>query len=131
MIVTLLMVVGILYLALQLEDKFSIPSPLGLIGLSFAIHYGFSKVPVLTGDADHFAALVVFLLPVLLISDSLELKLADLKAHGVSLMYLAVVAVLLSVGMALLSTFIYSGILLFIIGVNRQQFLAEKLAESH
>ena len=102
MIVTLLMVVGILYLALQLEDKFRIPSPLGLIALSFAIHYGFSKVPVLTGDAEHFAALVVFLLPVLLISDSLELKLADLKVHGISLMYLAVVAVVLSVGMALL-----------------------------
>ncbi len=102
MIVTLLMIVCILYLALQLEDKFSVPSPLGLIALSFVAHYGFQQAPVLTGDAEHFAALVIFLLPVLLISDSLEIKLADLKEHGLSLLYLSVVAVVLSVGMALL-----------------------------
>jgi CPA1 family monovalent cation:H+ antiporter len=102
MITILLMIAGILYLALQLEDKLNVPSPLGLIALSFAAHYGFQQVPVLTGDAEHFATLVIFLLPVLLISDSLELKLADLKEHGLSLLYLAVVAVILSVGMALL-----------------------------
>jgi len=101
MIPTLLMIAGILYLALQLEDKFKIPSPLGLIALSFAAHYGFQQAPVLTGDAEHFASLVVFLLPILLISDSLELRLADLKEHGLSLLYLAVVAVILSVAMAL------------------------------
>jgi CPA1 family monovalent cation:H+ antiporter len=110
MIVVLLMIVSILYLALQLEDKLRIPSPLGLITLSFLAHYGFSQVPVLTGDAEHFAALVIFLLPVLLISDSLELKLADLKKHGISLMYLSVVAVILSVGMALLmSDWLFAG----------------------
>jgi len=102
MIVTLLMIAGILYLALQLEDKLRIPSPLGLIALSFAAHYTFQQVPVLTGDAEHFATLVVFLLPILLISDSLEIKLSDLKEHGLSLLYLAVVAVVLSIVMALL-----------------------------
>ncbi|HXH72829.1 MAG TPA: cation:proton antiporter [Mariprofundaceae bacterium] len=102
MIATLLAIAGILYLALQLEDKLRIPSPLGLIGLSFLAHYGLQLVPNLTGDPEHFAALVVFLLPVLLISDSLELKVADLKKHGLSLFALAVVAVVLSVLMALL-----------------------------
>ena len=102
MIETLLMIAGILYLALQLEDKLRIPSPLGLIALSFAAHYAFEQVPVLTGDAEHFAALVIFLLPVLLISDSLELKVADLKEHGLSLLYLAVAAVVLSLVTALL-----------------------------
>ncbi|MGA8148868.1 MAG: cation:proton antiporter [Gallionellaceae bacterium] len=56
---------------------------------------------MLTGDAEHFASLVIFLLPILLISDSLELKVPDLKQHGLSLLYLAVVAVVLSVIMAL------------------------------
>ncbi len=101
MIETLLVVAGILYLALQLEDKLKIPSPLGLIALSFAVHYVFRQLPVLTVDAAHFAALVIFLLPILLISDSLEIKLADLKEHGLSLLYLAVVAVALSLVMAL------------------------------
>ncbi len=102
MIVTLLMIAGILFLALQLEDKFGIPSPLGLIALSFLAHFGIQQVPVLTGDAEHFATLVVFLLPILLISDSLEIKVADMKEHGLSLLYLSVVAVILSVLTALL-----------------------------
>ena len=101
MIATLLMIAGILFLALQLEEKFKIPSPLGLIALSFLGHYGFQQIPVITGDAEHFSLLVVFLLPILLISDSLEIKLADLKEHGLSLLYLSVVAVALSVLMAL------------------------------
>ncbi len=101
MIATLLMVAGILFLALQLEEKFRLPSPLGLIALSFVAHYSFQQVPVLTGDAEHFALLVIFLLPILLISDSLELKVADLKEHGLSLLYLAVASVVLSVVMAL------------------------------
>jgi CPA1 family monovalent cation:H+ antiporter len=113
MIVTLLMIAGILFLALQLEDKLRIPSPLGLIALSFAVHFGFQQVPVLTGNEDQFASLVVFLLPILLISDSLELKIADLKEHGLSLLYLAVVTVILSVMMALLvSNWLFSRITL-------------------
>jgi CPA1 family monovalent cation:H+ antiporter len=113
MIVTLLMIAGILFLALQLEDKLGIPSPLGLIALSFLAHFGFQQVPVLTGDAEHFATLVVFLLPILLISDSLELKVADLKEHGLSLLYLAVVAVILSVLTALLvSSWLFADITL-------------------
>lgn len=109
MITTLLMLAGILYLALQLEDKLKVPSPLGLIALSLAFHYFFDQVPVLTGDADHFAALVVFLLPILLISDSLEIKIIDLQRHGLSLLYLTVVAVILSILMSLpLSDWIFS-----------------------
>ncbi len=101
MITTLIMVASILFLGLQLEDKFKIPSPLGLITLSFVAHYVSRQVPIMTGDADSFATLVIFLLPILLISDSLELKLRDLKAHGLSLLYLSIVAVSLSILMAL------------------------------
>jgi len=103
MVVTLLVVCAILFVALQLEEKFKVPSPLGLIGLSFLAHYLFSGTPMLTGDTEHFAALVLLLLPVLLITDSFELTVADLKEHGLSLIYLAVVAVSLSVGLALLT----------------------------
>ncbi|MDQ6973247.1 MAG: cation:proton antiporter [Mariprofundaceae bacterium] len=102
MIITLLAITGILYLALQLEDKFKIPSPLGLIALSYLFHAFLGKEFMLTGDAEHFAILVLFLLPVLLISDSLELSVDDLKQHGLSLFALAVVAVSLSVVAALL-----------------------------
>jgi len=102
MVITLLAIVSVLYLALQLEDKFKVPSPLGLIVLSFIFHALMGDVFMLTGDAEHFALLVLLLLPILLISDSLELSVADLKEHGLSLFYLAVVAVSLSVLAALL-----------------------------
>ncbi len=102
MVITLLAIVSVLYLALQLEDKLKVPSPLGLIVLSFIFHALMGDVFMLTGDAEHFALLVLLLLPILLISDSLELTVADLKEHGLSLFYLAVVAVALSVLAALL-----------------------------
>jgi len=102
MIITVLSIAAILYLALQLEDKAKVPSPVGLIALSFAFHLAFGDLFLLSGDPEHFAALVLLLLPVLLIADSLELKVDELKEHGLSLFYLAVVAVALSVVMALL-----------------------------
>jgi len=102
MIITVLSIAAILYLTLQLEDKFKIPSPVGLIALSFIFHVVFHDPFMLTGDEQHFAALVILLLPILLISDSLELNVEDLKTHGLSLFYLAVVAVALSVVTALL-----------------------------
>ena len=102
MVITLLAIASVLYLALQLEDKFKVPSPLGLIVLSFIFHALMGDVFMLTGDAEHFAELVILLLPILLIADSLELSVADLKEHGLSLFFLAVVAVALSVLAALL-----------------------------
>lgn len=102
MIITVLSIAAILYLTLQLEDKLKIPSPVGLIALSYIFHAAFHDPFMLTGDESHFAALVILLLPILLISDSLELSVDDLKKHGFSLFYLAVVAVALSVVTALL-----------------------------
>ncbi len=102
MIITVLSIAAILYLALQLEDKLKVPSPVGLIALSFGFHALFGDLFVLSGDTRHFAELVILLLPILLIADSLELKVEELKEHGLSLFYLAVVAVALSVVIALL-----------------------------
>jgi len=96
MIETVLAVAAILYLALQIEDKLSVPSPLSLITLSFTLYYLLPEIG-LARDANQFAALVMLLLPILLIGDSLELRVADLKEHALSLFYLAVIAVALSV----------------------------------
>jgi len=100
MIEAVLAIAAILYLALQIEDKLGIPSPLSLIALSFGLHLIAPDLGV-TQDTGHFAALVLVLLPILLISDSLELKLAELKTHALSLFYLAVVTVGLSVVVAI------------------------------
>lgn len=103
MIITLLSIALILYLALQLSDKLRVPSPLGLIALAFAFNFLFPDAVTLMADPEHFAALVILLLPILLISDSLEIRLDDLKEHGFSLFYLAVVAVALSVVVAVMT----------------------------
>ncbi|MDX8392302.1 MAG: cation:proton antiporter [Mariprofundaceae bacterium] len=96
MIETVLAVAAILYLALQLEDKLSIPSPLSLIALSLGLYHLLPEIGI-ANNAGEFAALVLVLLPILLISDSMELTVVDLKKHALSLFYLAVVAVALSV----------------------------------
>ncbi len=101
MIATLLMVCGILYLALQMQERWGVPSPLGLLALAFASHLMFPGLPAITTDMPQFAELVILLLPVLLISDALQLKLEDLRAQVFSLFFLAVVAVALSVLLAL------------------------------
>ncbi len=103
MVITLLSIVGILYLALEMQDRLKIPSPLSLIVLSYFVHLLAQQIPLLTGDPERFAVLVILLLPVLLISDSLELRIEDLKEHGLSLFYLAVVAVALSVVLGILT----------------------------
>ena len=67
MIITVLAIAAILYLALQLEDKLKIPSPVGLIGLSALFHLGLDDPFKLTTDTRHFAELVLLLLPVLVL----------------------------------------------------------------
>lgn len=101
MIEMVLAVTVILYLALQVEDKLRIPSPLSLIAFSFVAHLIMPEVEF-AADAEKFAAIVLLLLPILLVADSLELRLDDLKEHALSLFYLAVVAVVLSVVAAIL-----------------------------
>ncbi len=96
MIETVLAVAAILYLALQIEDKLRIPSPLSLIALSLTLYYLLPEIGI-AKNATEFASLVLVLLPILLISDSMELNVSDLKKHALSLFYLAVVSVALSV----------------------------------
>ena len=109
MILILLSIASILYFALQLEDKLKIPSPLGLIILSFIFDHFFLASPMFTTNPANFAVLVLFLLPILLIGDSLELNVEDLKENGLSLFYLAVVAVALSIITAIFTADIIFG----------------------
>lgn len=100
MIEVVLAVAAILYLALKIEDTIGLPSPLSLIALSFILHVLKPDLGI-TADTRQFADLVLMLLPVLLISDALELKLEELREHALSLFYLAVVTVALSIVVAL------------------------------
>ena len=95
MILTLLLVLSILFLAIEFQKHFKIPSPISLIVLSYLFYYSFPNMVLFSEET--FAELVLFLIPILIASDALQLKLDDLKKHGWSLVYLALVAVVLSI----------------------------------
>ncbi len=95
MILTLLQLLAVLFIAIEAQKHFKIPSPISLITLSYLFYYIFPEFTLFSQES--FAELVLFLIPILITSDALQLSLHDLKRNGWSLFYLAVVAVVLSV----------------------------------
>jgi len=95
MILTLLVLLTILFISIELQKYFKIPSPITLIGLSYAFYYMFPNM-VLFSEAT-FANLVLFLIPILIAADALLLNLEDLKKNALSLLYLAVLSVAISI----------------------------------
>lgn len=96
MILTLLVLLTILFIAIETQKYFKIPSPITLIGLSYAFYYIFPN-KVLFSD-ESFADLVILLIPILITADALQLKLSDLKKNALSLFYVAAFSVVISVG---------------------------------
>jgi CPA1 family monovalent cation:H+ antiporter len=100
MILTLLLILSVLFLSIEFQKHFKIPAPISLIVLSYLFYYIFPHMILFSEEA--FAHLVLFLIPILIASDALMLKLDDLKKNGWSLLYLAVIAVVLSILFGLL-----------------------------
>ena len=96
MILTLLLLLTILFISIELQKYFKIPSPITLIGLSYSFYYMFPNMVLFSEES--FAELVLFLIPILIAADALQLKLEDLKKNAISLFYLAVLSVALSIG---------------------------------
>jgi CPA1 family monovalent cation:H+ antiporter len=95
MILTLLLLLTVLFLSIEAQKHFKIPSPVSLILLSYLFYYLFPNMAIFSEET--FAHLVLFLIPILIASDALQLSLDDLKKNSLSLLYLAVVAVALSI----------------------------------
>ena len=95
MILTLLLLLSILFISIELQKYFKIPSPITLIGLSYAFYYSFPHMVLFSEET--FAELVLFLIPILIAADALQLKLEDLKENAISLFYLAVLSVAVSI----------------------------------
>ncbi len=105
MILTLLVLLTILFISIELQKYFKIPSPITLIGLSYAFYYLFPNM-ILFSEAT-FANLVLFLIPILIAADALQLKLEDLKRNAISLFYLAVLSVAISIVFGILTANIF------------------------
>ena len=101
MILTLLALLTILFISIETQKYFKIPSPITLIGLSYAFYYLFPNMVLFSDET--FAELVLLLIPILIASDALQLKLEDLKKNALSLTYLALISVALSVGIGIVT----------------------------
>ena len=101
MILTLLALLTILFISIELQKYFKIPSPISLIGLSYAFYYLFPSMVLFSEET--FAELVLFLIPILIAADALQLKLEDLKKNALSLLYLALFSVAVSVAFGIFS----------------------------
>jgi len=101
MILTLLALLTILFISIELQKYFKIPSPISLIALSYGFYYAFPHMVLFSEET--FAELVLFLIPILIAADALQLKLEDLKKNALSLFYLAVFSVAISVGFGIVA----------------------------
>lgn len=83
-----------------LQKNYKIPSPVTLMLVilgSVALNYQLFKI-----TSHQFDNLVLFALPLLIASDALKMEWSDLKTHGVSLFWVAVIAVLASIAIGVL-----------------------------
>jgi len=101
MILTLLALLTILFISIELQKYFKIPSPISLIALSYGFYYAFPQMVLFSEET--FAELVLFLIPILIAADALQLKLEDLKKNALSLVYLAAFSVAISIGFGIIA----------------------------
>jgi len=101
MILTLLALLTILFISIELQKYFKIPSPISLIGFSYGFYYLFPSMVLFSDET--FAELVLFLIPILITADALQLKLEDLKKNALSLIYLAMFSVAISIMFGIIS----------------------------
>jgi monovalent cation:H+ antiporter, CPA1 family len=87
----LITVFSFILIGKKIEEKYNIPQPVTLITLSASI------MPYLNIFHIDFSVLMIVLLPLLLISDALHLKIKDLKENWGVIFYSAFVAVILSI----------------------------------
>jgi len=83
-----------------LQKNYKIPSPLTLMAAVLVCM--FFNYPLFKLSSEEFDSVVLFTLPLLIASDALKLKWDDLKTHGVSLFWIAVISVLVSIGVGVL-----------------------------
>lgn len=100
MVLIAIELMSLVVFAAILQKNYKIPSPVTLMAAvlgSMSFNYPLFKL-----NAEEFDSLVLFTLPLLIASDALKLKWEDLKTHGISLFWVAVVSVLVSIGVGVL-----------------------------
>lgn len=100
MLMNLIELMGLVILASVIQANYKVPSPITLMGgiILFSI-FGMKPFEF---EAQEFDTIVMATLPLLIGSDALKMKWDDLKTHGVSLFWVAVISVLSFIALGVL-----------------------------
>jgi len=101
----LIAIISILLFARILQTKASVPLPIGIMGLTLVV-YSFFPEQINISAESNFDGIIYLLLPLVLLPDTLNFKLADLKKHGIAIFYLSFVAVVLSIVVGVIFNFV-------------------------
>jgi len=94
--IMLITILSLVVLSDVLAHRLKIPSVFLLLTGSYLVYLYFKEaVPI--DLTHHFDAVILFCIPLIFMGDALHLSFSDLKRHGWSIFYLAVVAVALSI----------------------------------
>jgi len=109
--IILITILSLVVLSDALANRLKIPSVFLLLIGSYLI-YTYFRAAVPIDLAENFTTIILFCIPLIFMGDALHLHFSDIKKHGWSIFYLAVVAVALSITVgASLSYFnIYEGL---------------------
>jgi CPA1 family monovalent cation:H+ antiporter len=94
--ITVLTIISMILLSKFLNDKFRIPLPHTLIIFSFTIHHFYPGFLNLSAN-ENFDETLFLLIPIILMVDAIHLKWEYIKKHYASMIYLAAIAIILSV----------------------------------
>jgi CPA1 family monovalent cation:H+ antiporter len=94
--IILITILGLVVFSDALANKFKIPSVFLLLIGSYTI-YTYVPVAVPINLPHYFDTIILFCIPLIFMGDALHLHFSDIKKHGWSIFYLAVIAVALSI----------------------------------
>lgn len=96
--ILLISILGVVVLSDALSERLKVPSVFLLLGGSYLL-YTFVEAAVPIDLKLYFDTIILFCIPLIFMGDALHLHFSDIKKHGWSIFYLAVVAVALSIAM--------------------------------
>lgn len=100
MLMNLIELMGLVIVASIIQANYKIPSPITLMG--GIIIFSLFGIKLFAFEAKEFDSIIMATLPLLIGSDALKMKWNDLKTHGISLFWVAVISII---------SFIFLGVL--------------------
>lgn len=96
MLLNIILILGILFISLKIETSFKIPLPLPVLLLTILISNIYPQFMGFT-NLEVFSEEMLAFIVILVLGDAFVLKWSEIKENWLSLLYLAVIAVILSV----------------------------------